>query len=114
MKNVLAGVWIVALCAMGCAKAPVQAPAGVAGSWSEIGTGAILRLGVDGIVQVVMGIETTTGTYSVDSATEMTLRFDGTAAGAQGPLKVKYVIVGDRMTLVWPDGNTTYYSRLPR
>jgi hypothetical protein len=113
MKNMLRCLLVLAMVMAGCARAP-ETPMGVAGNWSELGTGAILRLGSDGIVQVVTGVETTSGTYSVDSQDRMTLRFDGTAAATQGPLTVRYVLQGNRMTLFWPEGNTMQYTRLEK
>lgn len=85
----------------------------IVGTWSEAGTATLLTFQADGMVKIITGGETTTGTYSFDPPGKLTLRFDG-ATPKPGPHRATCKLSGDRMQLDWAEGGNARYVRLSR
>ncbi len=106
-----AAVWrllMVLLCLAGCNRSQNS----IVGVWSEAGTGTVIRFESDGIVRIIAGSVTTTGTYSFEPPSSLTLRFDGSAP-KPGPHKPVCSLHGDTMQLKWAGDDTlVQYNRL--
>ncbi len=85
----------------------------IVGTWSEEGTATLLTFQADGMVKIITGAETTTGTYSFDPPAKLTLRFDG-ATPKPGPHRATCKFSGDHMQLDWAEGGNARYTRLSR
>ena len=111
MKVLIACLLAVLSVGLGCGKH--QAQDSIVGTWTEAGTATLLEIRADGVVKIIGGIKTNTGTYSFEPPSTLTVRFDGNTS-KPGPHQAVCSVHGDEMQLEWDGGDTNQYKRLKK
>jgi len=111
MKALIACLLVVLSLGVGCSRRQTQDS--IVGIWSEAGTATLLEIKPGGVVKIIGGIQTNTGTYSFEPPGTLTVRFDGNTS-KPGPHQAVCLLKGDQMELQWSYGDTNQYNRLKK
>jgi hypothetical protein len=111
MKALIACLLVVLSLGVGCSRRQTQDS--IVGIWSEAGTATLLEIKPGGVVKIIGGIQTNTGTYSFEPPSTLTVRFDGNTS-KPGPHQAVCSLNGDQMELQWEYGETNQYQRIKK